>query len=466
MSTVDELIIKTVFKDSGAVKGLSKINSLQAKTLKNSKNIAKTNKETEKSYSALGNALRYVAGFIGIREITRYADEWTSIRSILKLVTETEEERLRVEQRLFSLAQSTRQNIYSTVDLYRRITTSTESLGINEENRLNLVEAINKALIIGGGSTESQNAALIQLGQGLAAGVLRGEELNSILEQTPRLAQMIAEGMGLRVGDLRREGAKGALTAERVLNAIMNQASSVNDEFEKMDMTLAQSFVVLRNSVSRLISEDVGGFISLLAEGIALVANNTFILQTAFASLSAVITFKLVKSIVLMTKSLIVATKKFWLLITTTKIFTKAGFVETIQKMSKAVSAFAAASWATASAWVLIGLAIASALVLIDEFIATLKGTDSLSKKGLFKLLDMFTGQNKSLGIRTYLDSNNNRPIPTGVSNVRFPVSNNRTSNINQNITFNIREARNAKLTTKQIETAITNHLYKAQFGV
>ncbi|MGT2493131.1 tape measure protein [Cupriavidus basilensis] len=41
----------------------------------------------------------------------------------------------------------------------------------------------------------------MQLGQAFASGTLRGEELNSVLEQAPALAQAIAKGLGTTTGN-------------------------------------------------------------------------------------------------------------------------------------------------------------------------------------------------------------------------------------------------------------------------
>lgn len=269
LDNIDQLVIETVFHDRGAVQGLSRIENQQ-------KQIIRKNNEIKQSGFALGKAFRLIGTYLGVREIVRYSDEWTNIKSTLSLVTETEKERLEVQKQLFSLSQRTRQDIASTVDLYRRISTSTEQLGLSESKRLEIVEAINKALIVGGGTTAGNQAALVQLGQGLASGQLRGEELNSILEQAPRLAQMIAEGMGLRVGQLRETAKRGELTPEKVLGAISNQLGVIDSEFKRMKPTISQAFVVLKNSLGDLVNRmnEMTGLSVGLATAITKVAEN------------------------------------------------------------------------------------------------------------------------------------------------------------------------------------------------
>jgi tape measure domain-containing protein len=153
---------------------------------------------------------------------------------------------------------------------------STQDLSITQNELLDVTNTINKALIISGGSAESMNAALVQLGQGFASGTLRGEELNSVMEQTPRLAQAIAEGMGVSVGKLRALGAEGKITAEAVIKALQSQAKSVNDEFSKMEMTVSQAQTVAYNSMVRLIGsfDQATGASGSLSDAIVSVAKS------------------------------------------------------------------------------------------------------------------------------------------------------------------------------------------------
>lgn len=269
LDNIDQLVIETVFHDRGAVQGLSKIQNQQQQ-------VIKKNKEIKQTGFALGKAFRLIGAYLGVREIAKYSDEWTNIKSTLSLVTKSEKERLEVQKQLFDLSRKTRQDMSSTVDLYRRITTSTEQLGLSESKRLQIVEAINKALIVGGGTTAGNQAALVQLGQGLASGQLRGEELNSILEQSPRLAQMIAEGMGLRTGQLREVAKKGELTPEKVLGAISSQLNVIDEEFKKMKPTISQAFVVFNNSLGQLINNinEVTGFSTGLSNLIIKISEN------------------------------------------------------------------------------------------------------------------------------------------------------------------------------------------------
>lgn len=243
----------------------------EEKVIKTNKRLSKSNKEVSNSGFALGKSFRFLAAYLATDKLIKYADEWTNIKSVLNLVTNSEKERIAVQERLFAISQKTMQGMSGTVDLYAKITRNAENLNLSQEKRLQLTEAINKALIIGGGSTTSNQAALLQFGQALSMGNLRGQELNSILAQSPRLAQMIAEGMGVKTADLKNMGAKGQLTSDKVIAAILNQTPKVNREFNKMGITVSQAFTKLNNAFGKFINNlnETTGAANILAKGIS-----------------------------------------------------------------------------------------------------------------------------------------------------------------------------------------------------
>jgi tape measure domain-containing protein len=192
------------------------------------------------------------AGII-VRQFVKTADALTLIESRLSLVTDGTEDLIRTQKDLLDLSNETRSAFQSTADLYARVARSTRQLDITQKDLLQTTKTINQAIIVSGASSTEANAAIIQLSQGLAAGALRGEELNSVMEQTPRLAQAMAAGMGIGIGKLRELGAAGKLTAEVVIKALLSQSDVINTEYGKMTLTVGQAFTVLGNEVDQAI---------------------------------------------------------------------------------------------------------------------------------------------------------------------------------------------------------------------
>src|SRR5690606_2746970 len=108
---------------------------------------------------------------------------------------------------------------------------------------LGLTEAVNQAVKLSYASAASGEAALFQLGQGLGAGALRGEELNSVMEQTPRLAQSIADGLKVPIGSLRELAKQGKLTTDVVIEALEDQADVLAKEYGRVPVTIKDAFV-------------------------------------------------------------------------------------------------------------------------------------------------------------------------------------------------------------------------------
>ncbi|MDN8283878.1 tape measure protein, partial [Acinetobacter baumannii] len=128
-------------------------------------------------------------------------------------------------------------------------------------------------------------AALVQFGQALASGTLRGEELNSVMEQTPALAKAIAKGMGITVGELRSVAAEGKITSQEIVKALKNVQDEVDALFAKTDITIGQSLTLLNNEITKFVGEAgkgsgaaqaLSGSIQLLANNLNLIADSAF----------------------------------------------------------------------------------------------------------------------------------------------------------------------------------------------
>lgn len=239
-----------------------------------------TMRKLEGAYARAASTMRTLIGLAGIgfgtQQLIRYADTWTNVNSKLALVTKSTAELQLVQKKLFDVAQNTRTSFESTVDLFSRVARSAKTLGLAQTDLLKLTQSVNQAMIISGASAGSAQAALMQLGQAFASGTLRGEELNSVLEQAPRLAEAIAVGMGKTTGELRKLGMAGKLTSEAVVKALLSQSDAIGTEYGKMQMTISQSFTKLSNSFLKFIGSQssASGAAGMLSDAISKLADN------------------------------------------------------------------------------------------------------------------------------------------------------------------------------------------------
>ncbi|MCR9218924.1 MAG: tape measure protein [Alphaproteobacteria bacterium] len=207
--------------------------------------------------SVLGVRAAVTALGLGIasREYLRLADAAIRTESQLRNVTASAEELTATQAKLFDLAQETRTAYESTVELYARVARSSERLGVSQRELLLIAEATNKAIQVSGATAAEATAGVIQFAQGLASGELRGEELRSVMEQLPRLAKALVDGID-GVDDpngLREMAEDGRLTTDVVLPALLSQLEAVRDEFDNIDRTSSQAWTQLRNDLLRSI---------------------------------------------------------------------------------------------------------------------------------------------------------------------------------------------------------------------
>jgi len=219
-------------------------------------NINKTTQNASKAIKSLAiGAAAALAAIGSARAVTNVTDSYRRLEARIALATDGLKAQQKAFKELNAIAIETRSNQEGVADLYSRIARATKSLGIEQKVVIDVTRSISKAITISGASAESANSAIVQLGQGLAAGALRGQELNSVMEQTPAVAQAIAKGMGITIGELRQFANEGKLTAEAVVNALKDQGKAIDEEFNKVPLTFAQSLSVLGTGVGRVVNE-------------------------------------------------------------------------------------------------------------------------------------------------------------------------------------------------------------------
>ncbi|MFW1969372.1 tape measure protein [Acinetobacter guillouiae] len=234
----------------------------------------------EQSTNGATNAIKGLAvaalGSFSIHQVIAYTDSYTNLQNRLKLVTNSQQELNTATKDTFAIAQATAQSWGSVAQVYQRFAENSSRLGITMQQTASLTDTVSKAISISGASASSAEAALMQFGQALASGVLRGEEFNSIAEQAPALLKAIATGLGVNIGELRKMAGEGQLTGDIVIKALTKAKTSVDDLFSKTDFTIAQSFTQLNDSVTKFVGEasSGSGAAKTLASSIKMVADN------------------------------------------------------------------------------------------------------------------------------------------------------------------------------------------------
>lgn len=184
----------------------------------------------------LGSQTAQLLGSVG-----ETADAFNNLRARIQLVTGEGPALQQALQGVEGIALRTGQSLESTGTLFTRILTAGRELGLAQQDALELTETINQAVAISGQSAATSNAAITQFIQGLQSGVLRGEEFNSVVEGSARVAQALADGLGVTQGELRKLANEGKLSAGAVLQAIVSQREVLEREFGQLPLTIGRA---------------------------------------------------------------------------------------------------------------------------------------------------------------------------------------------------------------------------------
>lgn len=197
---------------------------------------------------------RLVGGYLSIQTAKKaidLSDMLVSTRTRLDRMNDGLQTTQELETMIYQSAQRSRGSFTDTMGLVSQLGTMAGDAFSSSKEIVQFAEQLNKQLAKSGASGASAQAAILQLEQGLASGVLRGDELNSVMEQAPALAKSIADYMQVSVGELREMGSQGQITADIVKNALFAAAKDTNEEFEKTPMTWAQVWTVASNTAIR-----------------------------------------------------------------------------------------------------------------------------------------------------------------------------------------------------------------------
>ena len=232
--------------------------------------------------SLTSSVLRLAASYIsiqGLKKAVDLSDSLVSMRARLDRMNDGLQTTQELETMIYQSAQRSRGSFTDTMGLVSQLGTMAGDAFSSSKEIVQFAEQLNKQLALSGASGTSAQAAILQLEQGLASGVLRGDELNSVMEQAPALAKSIADYMQVSVGKLREMGSQGQITADIVKNALFDAAQKTNEEFEKTPMTWAQVWTVASNTAVRALDP--------LLTAINWVANNLDVAIPLVVSLGA-----------------------------------------------------------------------------------------------------------------------------------------------------------------------------------
>lgn len=237
----------------------------QAATASSQKQVA-AQAEVQKGLTGIGETLSKLqtlaaAAFGGTvitqaaRQVADVADQYNNLAARVKLVTGEGAAFQGAFQGIFDIATRTGSAVETVGNLFAKVAQAGKAFGVTQQQALDLTQTITQAVALSGESAQASDAAIVQLVQGLQSGVLRGQEFNSVMEQSPRLARALADGLGTTTGQLRQLAEQGALTADVVIRALQGQASAIQSEFSALPPTVGRALQNLSTEWTRYVGE-------------------------------------------------------------------------------------------------------------------------------------------------------------------------------------------------------------------
>ncbi|CRL60145.1 MULTISPECIES: tape measure protein [Proteus] len=260
---------------------------------------------TERSMLSLSKVAASLAGYLSASMVASYSEAWTELNNKLSNSVRASESLIDVTQRVFDISQATRSSLDATATLYARLERGTREYNTSAADLAKLTSIINQGFIVSGATAQEAENAIIQLSQGIASGVLRGEEFNSVAEQGSRLMVALADSMGVGIGQLRKMAAEGKLTTDVVVKGLLSQGDAIGKEFAKTTRTMSQAFQEAGNNLTKFLGENttIKSTISAFSDAVITVSKNLDELSSVLTVIAAVVGSRYVAALAMATKS-------------------------------------------------------------------------------------------------------------------------------------------------------------------
>ena len=261
----------------------------------------RTGGAAESMKSKFMHAAAAVGAALSIKNIIGLADAMTQTEARLNLITGDLEKTAALQDQIMASANRSRASYQSTADAVAKMGIMAKDAFNNTDELVAVTELINKQFTIAGASVAGQEAAMMQLTQAMASGVLRGEELNSIFEQAPTIIQTIADHLGVSVGEIRAMAAEGQITAQVVKDAMLSSADEINAQFSAMPYTFSQVWTMMQN----ILLEAFGPLIQVIGAGAQWIYENWAAIEPVLVGVAT--------AVAILTAAYLVHTAATWL---------------------------------------------------------------------------------------------------------------------------------------------------------
>lgn len=227
------------------------------------------------------NLAATIGASVGLKKLIELSDQMTSTTARLNFIVDDGGSVEALEAKIMASAQRSRAAYLDTASAIASMGANAGAAFSSNDELIAFMEQVNKQFVIGGASAQGQAAAMLQLTQAMAAGALRGEELNSILENAPGIARAIEQYMGIAEGSIKSYAEKGAVSATVVKNALLSIADETDAKFNGMAMTWGQVWTQMGN-IALKVTRPLLTAVNWLANNLSVIGPIVLGLGTAF----------------------------------------------------------------------------------------------------------------------------------------------------------------------------------------
>jgi len=237
-------------------------------------------KRIERQADITGAVVRRVMGILGAaistRQLVAYADQWTDLRSRVDLATGSQEAGAAVMERLAAMARRTYSSLGQTTESWLANATALRELGLTTAESLDFTEALNNAMVVSGARAERAASVQTALSRAMALGTLSGDNLNTVIQNGGRLAELLAAELGTTVSGLRTLGQQGGITGEVIRTALIGNLELLRAEADSMPATIGDAFTLIGNAALQLVGtwDQMVGASSTVAAALIGLADN------------------------------------------------------------------------------------------------------------------------------------------------------------------------------------------------
>ena len=234
-------------------------NSALIDTIENQSRLGRETLKTNDQAGKLLSTIKRIAAAAGVTTLVRsfldFSDTQAQINARLNLMNDGFQTTNELSEMIYQSALRSKAAYSDTADAVGKMGLNAGNAFSSNQELIAFTEQVNKQFKIGGASAQEQSNAMVQLTQAMAAGVLRGQDLNSILAAAPGIARTIEESMGWASGSIKQYAEDGKVTAQVVKNALLDMADQTNQKFESIPMTLSDAMTQAQNIVQHEVKQ-------------------------------------------------------------------------------------------------------------------------------------------------------------------------------------------------------------------